>query len=185
MKMKLVTPPQSEPVSVLDLKKQLRIEHNEEDDLLKGCIVAAREYAEQVTGNKIMSQQWQLGFDSFSELSDFSIRPLISVDSIQYIDEDGATQALNSSVYQVDDFGFRGCVNLAYGESWPATRAQANAVLVNGTFGYKQPPARIKQAILLIAASWVENREDLTELNLKQIPHGAMRLLSLDNNRHF
>lgn len=185
MKMKLITPPQSEPVSVQALKNQLRIDSDEENDLLARYIAAARDYAEHITGNKIISQQWQIAFDSFAESLEFPLRPLVSVESIQYVDENGATQTLDGAVYTVDDFGFRGCINLAYNQDWPETRAQSNAVLVNATFGNKQPPERIKQAILLVAASWYENREDTTETSFKTIPHGALRLLSVDSNRFF
>lgn len=180
-----MTEPKSEPVSVQQLKNQLRIEHSEEDELLKTYIVAAREYAESVTSNKVLKQQWQIAFDEFSDSMELPIRPLISVESVQYVDTDGATQTLDASIYSVDDFDFRAKINLAYGQDWPDTRAQSNAVLVNATFGNKQPPKRIQQAILLMASHWYENREDATEASLRIVPHGALRLLSVDNNRHF
>lgn len=183
MKAKLITGPASEPVSVDDLKGQLRIDHNDEDALLIGYITAAREYAELVTGNLFLTQTWRIAFDEFADCMSLGKRPLQSVSSVTYIDTNGATQTLSSAVYTVDDYDHIPKIYLNYGQSWPAIRAQKNAVLVNAVMGHKQPSERIKQAIILICGAWYMAREDITEQNFKSIPHGAMRLLQLDMNR--
>lgn len=184
MKARLITAAASVPVSVNAFKAQLKIDHDEEDSLIKGYIEAATDYAEQISGNKIISQVWAFDFDEFGEL-ELPHRPLISVDSITYVDTDGVTQTLAASVYTVQVSSFRPKIYLSYDQSWPETRAQKDAVTVTATIGYKQPPARIKQAIQLIVGSWYEHREDDTELSLSMIPHGAFRLLSTDLNRQF
>lgn len=60
--------------------------------------------------------------------------PLISVTSITYIDVDGVTQTLSSSLYSITDPA-KGVITLNYGESWPTTRWQPNAVTVRFVAG--------------------------------------------------
>jgi uncharacterized phiE125 gp8 family phage protein len=43
-------PPLAEPVTLADLKAHLRIDANDEDDLLEGLIRVARAHLEAVTG---------------------------------------------------------------------------------------------------------------------------------------
>jgi len=184
MRMKLITQPLSEPVSVSELKTQLRIEHSEDDAYLFGLIVAARQYAEKATGNVFITQTWDIPFTDFSSL-EIPIRPIKSIESITYVDTDGNNQTLSDSVYFLDDYGFRAHINLGYGEQWPSIRDQKNAVIVRVVAGANQAPQSIKHAVILMAAHWYENREETSMDKLKPIPLGAERLLTLDENRYF
>ena len=80
------------------------------------------------------------------------------VDQIQYVDADGATQTVSTSVYAVDIAGQQ--VLRAYQQTWPTPRYQANAVWVDVWAGmYDETaspidtksdiPAIIRQAIMV------------------------------------
>jgi hypothetical protein len=69
--------------------------------------------------------------------------PLVSVDSIKYVDDATGTQTtLAASEYSVDAVSEPARITPAYGKSWPATRNQAGAVEVTFTAGYATQVAR-------------------------------------------
>ena len=104
-----------------------------------------------------MPFEGRTGFEIFLPLP-----PLISVDSIVYIDPNGATVTMASTDYIVDDVSEPARITPAYGTSWAATRNQTNAVTVTFTCGYgsaEDVPHAIKQWMLLQIAAMYENRE--------------------------
>lgn len=73
--------------------------------------------------------------------------PVMSVDAVTYLDEDGDEQTVDDAnyrvvgdwIYVVDDYTF------------PTTDEAADAVRIAYTTGYDEPPARARQAIILAA----------------------------------
>jgi Phage gp6-like head-tail connector protein len=120
-----------------------------------------------------LGQQWGLagmgGVSQFfpSDRSGYGIllpfSPLISVDSIKYIDTTGTQQTLALAAYSVDTYSEPARIMNAYGYAWPSTRQQINAVEVTFTCGYgtapSSVPAGIRHWILMMTATMYENRE--------------------------
>lgn len=178
MRLAIVTPPAAEPVLIAEAKLQVRIDHDEENDLLTTLIQAAREYCEKDTQRAFITQTWDYKLDCFpsgaggySEAqasgSDAEIElpmpPLISVTSIQYVDTSGSTQTVDPATYVVDTSGVYGRVYPAYGEAWPSTRSQPNAVTIRQVCGYgaagTSVPASLKSAMKLLLANMHKYRE--------------------------
>jgi uncharacterized phiE125 gp8 family phage protein len=173
--------PGAEPVSLVEAKLHLRVEHDVDNDLITSLLKAARQFAETWTGRAFVTQTWQLKMDRFPSTegrklwprderdpSGGVIRipkpPLSSLTSVQYVDTAGATQTLASSKYYVDTSTEPGRMVPASGESWPFVRDQTAAVTITFVAGYgaaADVPDGIKVAIKLLAASWYENREAL------------------------
>jgi len=122
-----------------------------------------------------LGQQWGLagmgGISSFlpTDKTGYGILlpfpPLQSVDSIKYIDAGGVQQTLSSSVYKVDTVSEPARVLPAFGQCWPTTRQEINAVEVTFTCGYSAVPEGIKRWMLLRIGSLYENREEVAILN--------------------
>ena len=168
------TDPASEPVTLAEARLHLKLdasgspESHPDDDLVNRLIPAAREWCETYTGRSFFEQTWQVKLDEFKDDMRLPRPPLISVTSIQYIDLNGDTQALSSSVYTVDTVSNR--VLLAYGQTWPSTRSVENAVTITYQAGYDSGnspqddtaiPSAIKAAILLMVGSLYENRQEV------------------------
>lgn len=160
-----VTAPASEPITLAEAKLHLREDGTAQNDLITAHIIAARQLAENDTGRSFVSQQWRLTMDDFPR-DGSPIRlerpPLVSVQSITYVDSTGVTQTLAASEYVVDVSTLYGEVVLAYGAAWPNVRAGRGAVTVNYTAGYGAAaavPEAIKAAIKLMVADLYENRE--------------------------
>lgn len=142
MSLFLVTSPASEPVSLSELKLHLRVDSTAEDDLIAGLNVSARDYAESFTHRAIPQQTWDLKLEGFPCGSEFYLpkAPCVSVTSITYIDTDGDTQTLATTVYGTDlppgPHARAGRIYLKYQQVWPQTRAIPNAVTVRFVAGY-------------------------------------------------
>lgn len=170
---KIKTAPTVEPVTVQEMREYLSLGGTEDDTLLTGLITAARAALEKITGRTFVTTTYQLYFDGFSFLPVKLARPPVqSVSSITYVDEDGVTQTLSSSLYTVDVSSLYGRVSPAYGESWPTTRAQDNAVCIEFKAGYGDAaasvPEPLKIAIKMLAADVYEHREANVEIALSK-----------------
>lgn len=172
MRLSLVTGPENEPITLDEAKLQTRRDHVTHDDryLEDICIPAARDRGEKETERQFITATWELTLDRFPACRYIELPkpPLQSVTSVQYVDEDGATQTLSTSLYTVDSpqgpACARGRILLKYDEEWPSTRCQENAVTIRFVAGYGDDPvdvpARIKMAMLLDIGSLYEIRED-------------------------
>lgn len=116
----------------------------------------------------------------FDDYIDLPKPPLVSVTSVSYVDLTGATQTFSASRYEVDTDGEPGRIYLKYGESWPSTRTQRNAVTIVFVAGYgdaSDVPENIKHSIKLKAAHWYENREgSVPGVSIVSLPDGIRRL---------
>lgn len=164
MALKVITPPAAEPLTLAEAKAHLRVDGIDEDSYITALIVAARQGAESVTGRALMTQTLELAMDAFPDLISIPRPPLASITSITYVDEDGVTQTLAPSAYAVNSHAQPAAIAPVYGTAWPATRAQANAVLVRYVAGYATAadvPQEIKQWMLLRIGMLFENRESV------------------------
>ena len=180
--LKRTVDPVVEPVTVDDLRQQCRIDSQEEDTLLRSFITAAREMVETDTRRALITQTWELKFDAFPcDVIEVRRCPLISVSSIAYVDTNGTSQTLASTVYSVDANSEPGRITLAYQQTWTTTRTQDNAVTMTFTAGYgaaaTSVPERAKLAIRLLAAHWFNNRESTAFGAMNEIPLGYTSLI--------
>lgn len=135
------------------------------DPLLGLLIASARAAAEQELRRYLVTQTIDARLDAFpSPLYEIRLPPLQSVTSISYVDSDGVTQTLSASLYDVDAAGKPARVSPSYGNAWPSTRPQQNAVTVRFLAGYGAAaavPQCVKQWMLLqIKTAW-DNRDRL------------------------
>jgi len=157
-----------------------------DDALLTGLIRAAREWAEGYTNRALITQTWELVLDTWPGTGyiDIPLPPLQSITDIKYKDTDGTESTWAATNYITDTDSFVGRVVLAYGCSWPSgTLYPAAGIRVRFVTGYglaTSVPQRYKQAIMLLAAYWYENREGAAEKPLAEIPFAVKALLGLD-----
>ena len=142
--------PVSEPLKLTEAKKHLEIANSDttHDQHVLNLITASRQQFERDTQRLTTSrtvvekladwptEDWKLYY-----------RPVISLDSITYVDENGQSQTLSSSVYSFDQQQRR--ILLAYDEDWPDARVQWDAITVTYTAGQTQVDEIVKSAIKL------------------------------------
>lgn len=195
-----IVEPQIEPVSVEEAKSQCLIDADitKFDTDLRDWIKAARELAEEYTKRSFIEQVWVYSSPAFPadgcSWDDAGIPlprgPVIRINSVTYLDNDGARQALTDAQYLqvLDDDPPR--LFPAYNTFWPTGRAQQGAVQIEYVAGYaaagspvdaENVPARAKQAIKLLVGHWLACREAGAPVVLNEIPYGFER--SLDSLR--
>ena len=170
----LTTPPASEPVTLAEAKAQCRVESTFTDDdaILTTFIAVARRAAEKHTGVGIVPQTWTLTlpqFPAFGGPIDLPKGPAISIDSVTYLDANGATQTLSAATYVWERDELSDRLSLAYNQVCPVTYGQANAVTIVFTIGFVEDitatplvtavPDDMKAAMLLMIADLYRNRE--------------------------
>lgn len=185
----LITAPVVEPITRQFVKEHSRVEIDDEDDQIDLYIQAAREQAENTEcWIQLMAATWELRLDRFpSDGSPILLPrpPLMDVISIKYIDTDGVLQtlsdssvspAITSTLYTVDlkspTHPEPGEIHLAYGESWPSTRAEHNAIRIRYRAGFAEAsgsppetpspsllPGGVLQWIAIAAATSYADRE--------------------------
>ncbi|HWG77820.1 MAG TPA: head-tail connector protein [Steroidobacteraceae bacterium] len=188
--LQLVTPPTVEPVSLSELKAHARIEDAASDVVLGVYLQAAREHVEAATGRALLTQAWKKTWDSSwpghywerrSQRMYLPKPPLQSITSVQYIDPTGAELTLDPSQYQLVQEPYVSYLAPAYGVTgWPATRCQPDAVTVTWVAGWTDAalvPAKLRTAIMMLAAHWFATREAAAGI-LTEVPFGVQALIS-------
>lgn len=147
-----------EPVSLDEIKAHLDVARDDQDDMLNGMIVAAREWVENYTGLILTRREVTEVVESFCDLRTVSAWPLpvAPETTIKYIDSAGAEQAMTG-------FAVRGWVRPAAifpdpGTSWPT----GGPVAVTFLAGYASPsdvPYSLKAAIMLMVGDLYAQRE--------------------------
>lgn len=186
--LRVIVPPALDPILLSEAKGHCRITTDDDDGLLPGFIIAARQYCEDETGRAFITQTLQLKIDSDwpvdrcgNDCIVLPRPPSVSVSSISYIDINGTTQTLASNQYQFTEGDIFASIRPAYGAAWPTVRDQSDAILVTFIAGYGSNPGDvpepIRQAIKLMTGHFNENREAVTAGQLIETPIAVERLL--------
>lgn len=155
----ITTPAASEPVSQQDAKRRLRIDFDDDNADIDLMIESARDHAEKYCNVRFASQTVEMKCDGFCDLERLPEAPISSVTSIAYVDTDGATQTLATSVYELRNDGLEAAIVRKYGQQWPAIQS-GSRIAVTAVVGYADAPPAVKHAILLFIADAYEVREN-------------------------
>lgn len=177
---KLITEIGNEPLSLTDVKSHIRVDHDEEDDLIMIFMRAAREKVEAYTNRKLVHSQYALALDTFPDTIEVKPNPVISVDSIVYSSTSDVSTTLASGVYSLDTYRTPSVIYLNPDQDWPETNEEKNNVVVTYTVGYanaEDVPANAKAAILFIVGFLYEHRQAVSTMQSYEVPLGIKFLL--------
>lgn len=174
---RVVTAPQSEPLTVADVRARARIDAAAEELVIEAMIKEAREAAETYLHRALITQTRELALDCFPPVIELPFPPIGAVSSVTYVDANGATQPLAATEYDVDAYSSPGRVAPKFGKSWPSVQPGMNRVLVRYTCGYgdgDKVPAAIKSGLYLLIGHKFENREAVNVGNIvTELPWGV------------
>ena len=174
MSLRRTAGPAVEPVTLDEAKTHLGVTHSDHDALITTLVTAAREQAEHRAQRSLIDQQWTLTLDAFPPEIRLRMGRVTSVTSITYVDADGNTQSLPGAGAYLDDRGdLAQWLVPAYGEDWPATRDEINAVTVvyrAGEASAAAVPASVKQWILLLVKQWYDAPGAGAEREIREQP---------------
>jgi len=194
MALKLKTPPPVEPVTLVEVKSLLRIDDNDDDNLISSMITAIRQRAEEWTRRSFLTQTLTLWLDEFPHRSGSTMNklnervihiprpPMQSVIFIKTYDSDNSTVTFDASDYFVDTASSPGRLALNDNSSWPTSLRKFSAVEVEFIAGYgsnaSDVPEGIKQGMLQWIKLLFANKSKLYEsdestlglLEMNQLP---------------
>lgn len=176
--------PASAPVTLVQAKAHLRVDHDDEDDKITAFVAAATEYLDGWTGilgRAIVEQTWRQDFDGFARCLRLPLAPVSAISSVTYLDANGDSQTVSSGDYQLLADARGAFVRFDSDFAYPAVQSDGPNVHVTFVAGYSDDeadiPAPLKSAILLLAAHYYENRE-AAATPLEELPLGVKALLA-------
>lgn len=207
-----ITAPASEPVSTAEAKTHLRVGHSSDDTYIDALVSTARQVIEARTGMRLFTQTVELRADSFDELglghvsypptagyrstgnwysSDndvISLRcaPVQSVDSVKYYSSSNVDSTFSSDDYWTDLVSVPCRIQVTSSDVWPTTNNRIGNVRIRMTAGWSDTadiPEIFKTAIKLLVGHYYENREQVTDVRLMEIPEGIQNIIM--NNPEF
>ena len=181
MSLKRTVAPDELPISIDEVKDHIRWESAAGDAaqlmIYLRSAVAHFDGAEGVLNRALITQTWELHLDWFPRGAiRVPLPPLQSVTSITYIDTAGASQTLDASKYKVLGINIptpAGRIETAFGETWPSTRAEGEAVTVTFVAGYglrHAVPAHIRHLILFTVQDAYDGRAPITAKPSERTP---------------
>lgn len=144
-RMRTTVQPYAEPFNILEAKSFLDVTPSDtsRDGVINSLIRDARNAAEEITRRYLVAQTVTVTLDRFGGgYSGIELpTPLISADSVVYIDIDGNTQTWDAANYEIDDISEPAMI-------WPAVLAQVywpqvswgtNPITITTKAGYLTP----------------------------------------------
>lgn len=152
---KVVTPPTAEPVSLLEAKRHVRAaDFDDDDEYLSGLIAAARDHAELYCGAFFAPCTIEASATDWCDFKRVPTLPLGDVASIGYVDTSGATQTVETDIYERRD----NAIVTKYGKRWPPIQ-MGSLIKLTASAGFEKCPTSVKHAMLLWISEAYENRE--------------------------
>jgi uncharacterized phiE125 gp8 family phage protein len=168
--------------------------NSDEDDQLTDWITIAREYIENWTGKRLITQELEISFDDWPDTCWYKkyiheanfislpISPIQSITSITHYDEDNTGTVWTATEYFLDTYSETPRISLTDSNSWPTeTIRDTSSIIIKVVAGYgdlaSDVPKLYKQMIKLLVGHFYENREATTDKAINEIPMGIKDLM--------
>lgn len=178
---RLITPPGTEPVSLIEAKLHCRVDVSADDALITALITAARMHVENDTSIALLSQVWEVMLEGWPRVLRLPHVPVSEVSSVTYRTADGVTATLASTAYTVRTGLTPVCVVFDQSALPTVTLANIAPITVRYTAGYSSAadvPMPLRQAMLLLIGHWYRNREAVDVSSMTALPFAVNALLS-------
>ena len=169
--------PAEMPVTLAEAKAHLRVDHDDQDDLITAQIKAATAYLDGyagILGRALVTQTWRQDFAGFADRLPLPVSPVIAIVSVSYFDGGNVQQTLDAGVYDLFADARGAYVTLRPGQVWPVTFHRADAVSITFTAGYgaaADVPEPIRQAILLIVQRLFDGADTSIDVAIDRVVH--------------
>ncbi len=156
-----ITVPATEPVTLAEAKLYLRVDSNDEDNLISNLIVAARMSAEKFLKSSLITQSWKLVYNDYVEDAvALPMPPIASIISVVVVNRDTSTQTISANNYYL---------NAAKNTLLFDNQVSGFTIEISYNAGYgtaSQVPTPIKYGILAHIAAMFDERGLIGQANL-------------------
>jgi uncharacterized phiE125 gp8 family phage protein len=157
----LLIAPEAEPLSLAEARNFLRVDINDDDDLISALVSSARIHVEAETRRALITQTWRLVRDAWPDEGRMPVlpAPLRAVSAARVYDAQNATHTVDPQSFVVDTAG--AALTFASWALMTPGRPFAG-IEIDVECGYgdtaSDVPEPLRQAIRLLVAHWYENR---------------------------
>ena len=184
--LELLEAPATTPVTLTEVKDQLRVEHTDDDTLINRLISVAVAYTEVqgALGHAMITQKWGQWVNSTPpQTVKLLLGPLIAVTAVKYYDTDGVLQTDTLSNYEIFGTEFSSTIGPKEGFAWPVTQDRPDAIRIEYTIGYGSAttdiPETLRHALMMLIGHWYDNRETTMMDELSNVPYGFDALMDM------
>lgn len=183
----LLAGPAVEPITLAEAKQFLRVEHDDDDDIIPALIVGSRIHVETQTRRALITQSWRLTRDVWPAAGCIELLPvpLKTLDAVRIYKLDGTTLPLDLAGFTLDKSDAparlcfsRGMIVIAP----PSPERYVGGIELDVTCGYgddpEDVPEPLRQAIRMLVAHWYENRGIIGENHFVALPQSAAALIA-------
>ena len=167
----LLAGPALEPLSLDEIRAYLRLETDEDDDLILNFIRAARSAVEQGARRALLAQNWRIRLPRWprEQIVRLPISPILSIDALRCFDANGQAVVLDPTLLRRDG------VCLTFDPAKLSADGFSNGLEIDitGGFGTKPTdvPEGLRQAIrLLVSHFYIHRAQALHEERVAHFP---------------
>lgn len=167
-------------ISTEKAKLHLKVDYSADDQTIIDCCMLAQNYVQAQTNQWVGLQTVNLSFDTWEELSKIDCGPIISIESVKYLDTEGEEQVVDPAVYRFIR-GYRSKILVRPGQAWPRLYAMEQSITVQIKAGWivgavpangeEELPGDLYKCMFLLINHFYEHRELVhTGLQLREFP---------------
>lgn len=175
----VVTPISTLAVSLADFKMHIKWSASDtsEDTLMTAYIQAATQQAESFTRRTLQVTQMVSYLDGFSNVT-LDVLPVdLTTVIVKYFDVDNVLQTLSTAEYYVNDYGADSYPSINFDGTMPSLYDLYEPVYLEFNAGYATLPGVVKTAIMMMAATYFEGRQNEIVGSVNPVMYGTHQLL--------
>lgn len=187
MKLRPVTNPSQEPLTLENAKLHARLDTDDEDKLVMQMIRAARRYVEIATRRALVTSTWDYAIDddwpltmSGQQKIRLPINPVASVVSITYQDGSSPNPTIAATDYTASLGEYNSYIVPAYNVEWPSVLCVPEAATVRFIAGgaIDSVDPLLLMGLTMLSTHLIERRDLTVEKALQEIPYGVEAMIS-------
>lgn len=168
---RITTKPSRYPVSLAEIRDDLKLGHQEDDAELDAEVAAATIWCEDRQGRAFITRTYTGFLDCWPrDRHRCTVRavelprpPALTVTSVSTFDDSDVETTFDPASYFVDTTGLVGRIALRNTASWPCPARRTNGIKIVWTAGYgpdmTDVPENTRKAIRLLVGQWHDDRD--------------------------
>lgn len=163
-------------LSRADAKAWLKVEHEEEDDLIDALIATALATVERLTGELLGSTSATIYADAWAT-QPFTFGPVTAIEAVRYYDQSNTLATLPQAQWWADLNSHPPRITFNAPPAIFTDRHQG--VQISATVGHANLPSPLRTAALLLVAHYFENRQQVVTTGTpREVPFAVEALCS-------